>query len=180
MPPLIETLAAHGLAPNMSEFLGRTWQVLASPYMFGFGMFLLGWWCATIYLELNDRRDHDPTLLDQARLKAVLGRARHSLSWYFVPRLLRHYQTNRTNEALEAAGFATPARLELQGETPPNRQSKAALAYYEILRILIKRLDFHSARDASSSIKRLLFKEERPKRSPSKRRDDQTSDSAAV
>lgn len=178
MPSLLEMLAARGFAPDMSKILGRTWEVLTSPLMFGLGMFLLGWWCATIYLELNDRRDHDPTLLEQSRLKAILGRARHALSWFFIPYGLRNYQTNRTNEALETVGFATPAGLEPEGETPQARQSKALLAYYEILQILIRRVGFQSAREASPSIKRLLFTEDSSRPCRSERGDNEVPNSA--
>lgn len=170
MPTVVESLASRGLMPNMSKLLGRTGEVLASPVMFGFAMFLLGWWCATIYLELNDRRDHDPTLLERSRLKAVLGRTRHALRWWFIPKLLRNYQTNRTNEALKLVEFAMPGPLEPEGETSSQRDTKAHLAYYEIMRILIKRLDFDSARKASSTVRRLLFKEEQAHRTQSKGR----------
>ncbi|MGA9582291.1 MAG: hypothetical protein WBR13_10025 [Allosphingosinicella sp.] len=180
MPSLLEKLAALGFAPDMSKILGRIWDVLTSPLMFGLGMFLLGWWCATIYLELNDRRDHDLTLLEQSRVRAILGRSRHALSWFLIPYGLRNYQTNRTNEALEVVGFATPAGLEPEDETPQARHSKALLAYYEILRILIKRVGFQSAREWSPSIKRLLFTEDGPGPCRSEGGDNEAPDSATA
>lgn len=160
MPTIIQALLGRGLLPDMPVLLERTWLVLTWPPLFSLGIFLAGWWCATIHLELTDRRDHDPELLEQARLKSVLRRTIRGLAWPAIPRGIRRYQVRRANEALEAVGFPAPDDTSDEGLADAALRSKSATAYYEIVYILTKRLGFPLSREISSELARTMFKPE--------------------
>lgn len=157
MPTVIQSVVGSGLNPDIGGWLEYIWWVLTRPPIAALGIFLAGWWCATIHLELNDRRDHDPTLLEQKRLKSLLTRTIHGLAWRVIPSSFGRYQARRTNEALEIVGFAAPIEVPAEAETEKAHREKAELAYYEILRILVRRFGFHKARDLSANIQRVLF-----------------------
>jgi hypothetical protein len=157
MPTIVQSLIGHGLYPDVGGWLEYIWWVLTRPIIAAFGIFLAGWWCATIQLEFTDRRDHDPTLLEQDRLKSLLTRTIHGLAWRVIPSSFGRYQARRTNEALEIVGFAAPIEAPAEPETEKAHLEKAQLAYYEILRILVRRFGFHKARDLSATIQRVLF-----------------------